>query len=393
MRLIYIPSLILLALAFLTGNLSKGPDLYGKYDSSKGREVVHVSPDKEVEETLHKTLIYPGELYYGDMAYLVVGDVNITDNVLYDFPRAVADCTNLLLSVDVFCDEISCSYKRRHEFASILDADGRSVGHTNVDVKPGEIVYGLREVLDFPPLEDWNNQFWREVREKMTPEGIKCELRIRSERCFAGRRSTYETFTQPILIKPRSQNEMKLLEEWYKDTPESLFPISKEDSSIPHVFYLQSSGKSDVFLGWKDYDPWMFIRVGNRKPSDPNNPRTLNGWRSLEEKLVPSVLRDEVHFTRFQLEFYNATSVEKRERVKAEFAAWLKDLPEAQRLVLTTSLASAAGKFSKTNLREKYLELLNFLKTEGLLDGEGIRVFESYLKVGASKVELRQKLN
>ena len=100
------------------------------------------------------------------------------------------------------------------------------------------------------------------------------------------------------------------------------------------------ASKSDIVINGNKYDPWMFIRLGNRKPSDPNNPTTLDGWRKLEASLVPSTMRDEVRLTRLQLEYYSAKKGEASENAKNELVEWLQSLPEVQRTIMTTFLVS-----------------------------------------------------
>jgi len=160
---------------------------------------------------------------------------------------------------------------------------------------------------------------------------------------------------QDILIKPRPKNEMALLKNWYNNTPKKLFPKENGDCKVPQNDYrvLRSSGKSNIWIGWRKYDPWLFIRHGNRKPSDPNNPTTLDGWRKLEASLTPSTMRDEVRLTRLQLEFYSAQKGEASENAKNELVEWLKSLPEVQRTVMTTFLVGQMGRYEYAHYRRK----------------------------------------
>ena len=61
-----------------------------------------------------------------------------------------------------------------------------------------------------------------------------------------------------------------------------------------------------LLLPLSSYSPYQFIRVGNRKPNAPNNPRTLEQWRELENKFSSGTIRDEITLTRFQLEYFSA---------------------------------------------------------------------------------------
>ena len=125
--------------------------------------------------------------------------------------------------------------------------------------------------------------------------------------------------------------------------------------------YLEPSGKSNIRIGGKEYDPWLFVRFGVRKPSDPNNPTTLEGWRELEASLIPSTMRDEVRLTRLQLEYYSAKKGGASEQAKAELVDWLESLPEVQQRRMTTSLVSKMHEFYDSPLRDKNRELMRAL--------------------------------
>ena len=69
-------------------------------------------------------------------------------------------------------------------------------------------------------------------------------------------------------------------------------------------------------------------------------------------------MRDEIRFTRLQLEYYSAEQGEAPEIAKAELVDWLKSLPEVQRTGMTTFLVLTRGVFYETPLRAKNRELL-----------------------------------
>ncbi len=163
----------------------------------------------------------------------------------------------------------------------------------------------------------------------MKPEGVRCVLTMT---ITAGPNKEKKTIAQEILVKPRPNNEMALLEEWYRNTPKEYFPSEK-----PALARSYDKGKSNIRFSRFDlrsYDPWLFIRVGNRKPSVPNNPRTLAGWRELEASLAPSTMRDEVRLTRLRLEYFAATDRDVVKYAKSEYNDWLDKLPAPQRDVM-----------------------------------------------------------
>jgi len=221
------------------------------------------------------------------------------------------------------------------------------------DYLPNESAEYICGTLELPPLEDLRSEFWKSLS-AAPEEGVECELR-----------SIYDDMSFKIRVKPRPTGEAERLQRWYDATPPALFPIVPSDRKlkIPRDDkILKSSGKSDIKLGFfKRYDPWLFIRVGNRKPSDPNNPTTVDGWRKLEAEFAPSTLRDEITLTRLQLEYYAADEGEASDAALKILVDWLSQRPEPQRVVLSQSLLSKRGIFKGTPLEAKNATLCDAL--------------------------------
>ena len=227
------------------------------------------------------------------------------------------------------------------------------LGLSRRDYLPNESAESICGTLELPPLEDLRSEFWKSLS-AAPEEGVECELR-----------SIYDDISFKIRVKPRPTGEAERLQRWYDATPPALFPIVPSDRKlkIPRDDkILKSSGKSDIKLGFfKRYDPWLFVRVGNRKPSDPNNPTTLDGWRKLEAEFAPSTLRDEITLTRLQLEYYDADKGEASDAALKTLIDWLSQRPEPQRVVLSQSLLSKRGKFRGTPLETKNATLCDAL--------------------------------
>lgn len=312
--------------------------------------------DPEMDLQIHTSLEgFPKEIHYGDPLYLVFYDENSSnETVNHTTVRPYA------LNGSISSQSISETYSWTSEYPSIVQ---REVVLPNKLLLPGENYLSCKHYFEFPPLEDWYEPFWKELREKMVSEGIVCQLQLeyRQDPLGSSGESYMKSVTYDILIKPRPANEIALLEKWYKNTPGKMFPKVDGDRKVPHNMDLKSSGQSDINIGWKSYDLWLFIRIGNCKPSAPNNPATLEGWRELEASLIPSTMRDEVRLTRLQLEYYSAKKGEASDNAKKELVEWLKSLPEVQRTVITTFLVSQMNDFFQTSLRDKNRELMRFL--------------------------------
>ena len=238
-----------------------------------------------------------------------------------------------------------------------------------------EYEYGTLAV-EFPPLEDWNEPFWRGVRELLaTEERVELRMRVAFSRWLGlggepARWPDQKTawtdskgvFEKKIVLTRRPEAETKRFEEWFASTPVEFWPEreiglrssgkGKETFKIPPEFArraggsnvwkqnLRASGRSGVELDGfaQTFDVWNFVRFGNRKPSDPNNPTTLDGWRKLEAEFSPSTVRDEITLTRLQLEYYNAETDE----ALGPLLAWLDSLDPTQRAAYKNAILAKA---------------------------------------------------
>ena len=266
--------------------------------------------------------------------------------------------------------EISETYRAVAEYEPQLQID--MLGEFR-DFLPGEKRATAYRFVELPSLEDWNAPFWKELREKLrdNPDGVVCKLGVYNTYRDKTKKIRFETLEVEILVKPRPNDETERLQRWFDATPSKLFPVVQgalppgapydPRRKVPRQDWLKSSGQSDIIIGGKSYDPWLFVRVGNRKPSDPNNPTTVDGWRELEAAFAPSTLRDEITLTRLQLEYYDAEEGEASDAALKALVDWLSQRPEPQRVVLSQSLLSKRGKFQGTPLEAKNATLCDAL--------------------------------
>ncbi|MBP3558551.1 MAG: hypothetical protein J6K20_12740 [Thermoguttaceae bacterium] len=244
-----------------------------------------------------------------------------------------------------------------------------TAGGKPVDYGAGTRRVALSVAVEFPPLEDSDATFWTAVREELKRrETVVLKLRV-NMRCADNIDRQPCVYEAEITLKNRSNKELKQLADWRRSTPSSLFPKHapyesfKTPTGLGDIFgnVLKSSGRSDIEIGGKSYDPWLFVRVGNRKPSDPNNPTTVDGWRRLEAEFAPSTLRDEITLTRLQIEYYDADEGEASDAALNSLVDWLSQRPEPQRVVLSQSLLSKRAKFKETPLEAKNATLCDAL--------------------------------
>ena len=327
--------------------------------------------DDNSDRLKHTLEIYPKELLLGDVVYLASYDENTSNETLKDYPDLGAFSVeeHFVRRVKLSSSQLTNEY--------VWSPEGAERNHYEEfperDLPPGEKRLSQAGAFEFPPLEDWEAPFWRELKEKLTPEGIVCQLQITC--CFyvqenEDRDNEYrtKTVTLNIVVKPRPEKETRVLDKWRNYTPEKMFPlmeyVGKLDGIMCGKKYVQpfhlteEDMESFLLIDGQKYDPRHFIRTGFRKPSIPNNPTTLEGWRNLDVKMCESTMRDEVRLTRMLLEYYSADET-KTEQTKKELIDWLTSLPDPQRVVfLDFIVKEGVVYFYQTPFADKSLALL-----------------------------------
>ncbi len=282
-------------------------------------------------------LMYPFETYYGDSLYILCYRINESGEIIRLFEKEqILSYNSFFYDVTITSEDIEVPYEWAYERQDRYFYSGDvKYPFATSSFEPRVRETGFYAALDFPPLEDWNDPFWKELREKITPDGVKCTIsfRVKIGKTVSPKKNPgFMTISQEIIIKPRPHEELALLEKWYNNTPKELFPIRRPPYKIPSSGYvIPVNETSRIKVGDKNFSPWRLIRIGNRKPSDPNNPTTLEGWRELEAQLSPSTMRDEIRLTRLILEFYSANEEDASEYWNTELVDWLTTLPEAQK--------------------------------------------------------------
>ena len=314
------------------------------------------------------------EIYFGDAVYFRAFDRNVLETPVERIgsfyaqvggftPYVGADYSFMARAAEVEADGVVGTYRWTPEFPrrAFPPQFGKSEGAV---IPPGaELDYGAFAV-EFPPLEDWNDPFWRAVRKRLATDG-RVEIQVSFDflrtlekaapapskdsgamGCAAASWETIEKRVEKkIVLKRRPEAEMKRLDAWFAATPKEAFPerVDVEKGAgykIPSTEKIAEESRSAVEIAGKKYSPRLVVRCGARKPSDPNNPATLDGWRKLEAEFSPSTLRDEITLTRLQLEYYEAEPGEKTDAALNALIAWLDALPGPQRAALVASITS-----------------------------------------------------
>lgn len=320
----------------------------------------------------------PVEIKYGDIIYVDWFETNVSDKIVAQVGGSSHDRLMRLAINNL--NFSSRGYLYSPEFNDTITAPKNPTPKdfeqkTGKEVQPMEGAveaaranrYYLRPGCSFehrplaiecPPLEDWNDPFWKELREKMTPEGVVCKIEM----------SHYDRgFSFNVLVKPRLSSELDLLEGWFKSTPSELYPKKSKwwNRKLTWETFLddRSVELSPVIIKNKSYPVYFFMRYGSRKPGVPNVPKTVEEWKLLEDRFQPSTLRDEITFARMQLEYYGAENLKVRDEKLNSLVRWIQSLPVPQNSVYTDLIMERlqrdfpAGTEIRQDLRELAVRL------------------------------------
>lgn len=289
----------------------------------------------------------PAEIFYGDVLYIDWTISNVSEKIaalfgafrIYDPKMKITvSCKELSIKAVDYLPELNDTLKVPKDLSAWLlnkdlgkesrplDLPAEITEKPNCFLRPDQSYKPRPLAIEFPPLEDWNEPFWQELREKMRPEGIVCDVSIYFYR---------HDFKFSVLVKPHSSSA--LLENWFESTSDEFYPKKSMfyRRKITWETFLddRSLELCPVMIKNNPYPPYLFMRYGYRKPGVPNLPKTLDEWKQLEKSLSPCALRDEVTFAIKQIEYYSAENDEVQKEKLNSLVAWVKALPAPQRSV------------------------------------------------------------
>ena len=314
----------------------------------------------------YEIIVYPEDIYFGDPVYVGVRIKNISDKPI---DWIINGWWGKMFWITLRSYNISAPYYLLVEDDWWAD---RHLAHLFIhNFQPGESMFVFTAYQELPSLEDMDLPFWKEAKERLkTGESIAAHITLEYARVASyGKEGVNKNWpdtvfmSNPIRIKPRPDVEMKILKRWLEKTPEKLLPVpldrmgkerildesinlrdTDDTYSLPHDpdFVSQerilkisrspaavrlSSKEHFIKIKNKDYLPNGFLRIGNRKPGDPVCPTTWQGWKELEESLLPSTMRDEIRLTRLLIQYCDTED----KAVLKELKNWFHDMNHIQR--------------------------------------------------------------
>ena len=322
------------------------------YNKATGRrDAIPYPPDANPELCVVAD-VFPDAIRFGDPVYVAVYVENTASKPLEIFSNLYSEVNDPLCfsitSSEIPDAEARCYFEKQTRGEDFLVPP-------RVTLAPGERRLWSRFVVEVPPLEDFDAPFYSALEKKIAQAPVSCDLNFNFEILTPATPSPQDVRKVQgrlsILVERRPEKETATLRRWLAKTSEAnLLPRVEGGKKVswrddPDSFDQPATLTSYLWFDAYPFSPWAFIRPGSRKPSTPNNPTTLTGWRRLEAEFAPSTLRDEITLTRLQLEYYDAPQGEKSDAALKALVDWLQNRPEPQRLVLTDFLRSRRDYF------------------------------------------------
>ena len=150
-------------------------------------QVVTFEMNDESDESkgLKYTLeLYPKEILLGDVAYLATYVENVSDETFKEFPDIgeFAIGKHFIARVKISSDALPQKRSRKSkDYAWSPESEYEKYYYAKRpkrDFPAGEKRLCEMTAIEFPPLEDWENPFWTNLKENLTPEGVVCQLQI-----------------------------------------------------------------------------------------------------------------------------------------------------------------------------------------------------------------------
>ena len=327
----------------------------------KSEEIVFDLPETlPYPEYVERTIIgFPQQLYWGDIFYLKVVQKNVTDTpfVVYDAPLADPfSRRNVFVSVSSDVTDERFNYYP----AGIYDPNV-SFNASEKIICPGHSVT-VCYPLEIPSQEAILHPFWTAIEKNLGPEGIQCKLTVMLTDNFVRFPERYTQIypyntnihytSHEILIKPRPEKEMLLLQKWQETNPPYKLAVSRKfESKQDTVWYTdclhfydsnrQRLKNDDICVSFNGQEVSLFeiLRLTNSRPPIMLCPNTPEKWRKLEEFFIPSTLRDEIQWVRMQMDYYCAEDSDRPIR-KMELIDWISSLPKSQQTAYVSGIGN-----------------------------------------------------
>ena len=328
-----------------------------------------------------KLSIFPENVAIGDTCYVLVTAINHSEKIARA-PVPVFGSQTQPGRVGYGLSHHGAIWLAGFErfFDPLAGGDGLSLGgFTPIFCPSGKAVTFIARPLQLPPLEElYHNDFWKERRQELQDhqDGLLFDFHIHfnpflliTEETKRFARAMPTQLTQEVTIKLRSNQEMEIIDQWYRNTHVRELPVVMRkyryqnrvqiEYDYPYIVHFSASlpkdrdrireerakilverntpnvAISNDVHSVHGYPPRVLVTTGNRYAYDPSAPATWQEWKKLEDSLTPSTMRDEIRLARILFQ-YCATE---DKIVLQEMKQWFAGMNEIQRIVMAHSIA------------------------------------------------------
>ncbi|MDR1483941.1 MAG: hypothetical protein LBT09_03860, partial [Planctomycetaceae bacterium] len=270
--------------------------------------------------------IFPKEIKIGDTLYCVIKATNDSDIERHTASVVNPDRSGLFsyIGFDEIKNFVFDGEKKWEIYPYMTRAAHVDMGNLKrIIIAPRSSAVVFTYDIRLVSLEDLYDPFWLDVQKNLSQQGNEMEFRVE----FLPYMTPIEAqriFKEKIRILPREKNEMKLLNDWYQNTPKHLFPELNSDD----IYNTRRSQKwlRKKLKGERVGDK-IFVMSRNLYPGYPNLPKDWQGWKKLEESFEHGTLRDEIRWTRICIQYCSTGN----EKVLDELKTWLDKMNPIQR--------------------------------------------------------------
>jgi hypothetical protein len=266
----------------------------------------------DLKDLKFEVSVYPKTISVGDVAYFHVKQTNVSEKPFWIFHEEHLAAANIAV--------LSSSASQKRPVVTL----GRrySLGAPTFNLDPGETYdYSCRLFVGAKEAPGAKNsglaQFWKDVRQQVAEKGsVDCEVTLYAapprlmfkdhhiDLPLEGKLddSVYSSIGGgAFTITSRSENEMETLESLereFQGKTSAAFKIDGQNGDLAH------------YLAGSIIDPRAC-----------DLPKTVDGWRELEERFSSATLKDEITLMRLIVDYYVAEQGEKTDEAFAKISS------------------------------------------------------------------------
>lgn len=277
--------------------------------------------------------VYPKTISIGDVAYFHVKQTNVSDKPFWIFHEEHLAAANFAVLSS------SASQKR-----PVLTFDQRfSLSAPTFNLNSGETYEYSRRLCvrakEAPGAENSElAQFWKDVRQQVAEKGsVDCEVTLYA----APPRLMFQDHNIDLPLTGELDDSV------YSPIGGGSFTVtSRSENELQTLESLERESQAKTSAAFKmdgiNGDLAHYLAKSIVDPRERDLPKTVEGWRELEERFSSSTLKDEITLIRLIVDYYVAEQGEKTDEAFTKIFEFIDSRPQAQRCAFLTTLQRAA---------------------------------------------------